>query len=72
MSNQIHLLPTALSDLFAEVTSTGNITLADRYGLKAAILENGLSEEEQTMLDRLLYSVRRGRLQMVDEISTIM
>ena len=72
MSNQIHLLPTALSDLFAEVTSTGHITLADRYGLKAAILENGLSEEEQTMLDRLLYSVRRGRLQIVDEISTVM
>lgn len=72
MSHQINLLPTALSDLFAEVTSSGNITLADRYGLKAAILESSLSEEEQTMLDRLLYSVRRGRLQMVNEISTVM
>lgn len=72
MCHQLHLLPTALSDLFAEVTSSGNITLADRYGLKAAILENCLSEEEQTMLDRLLYSVRRGRLQMVNEISTVM
>lgn len=72
MSHQINLLPTALSDLFAQVTSSGNITLADRYGLKAAILENSLSEEEQTILDRLLYGVRRGRLQMVNEISAVM
>ncbi|MGA9382214.1 MAG: hypothetical protein WBV73_25930 [Phormidium sp.] len=72
MSDQLNLLPTALFDLFAEVTSSGHITLADRYGLKAAILENSLSEEEQSILDRLLYSVRRGRLQMVNEISAVM
>lgn len=72
MSHQLNLLPTALSDLFAEVTSSGNITLADRYGLKAAILDNSLTEEEQTILDRLLYGVRRGRLQMVNEISAVM
>ena len=72
MSHQLNLLPTALSDLFAQVTSSGNITLADRYGLKAAILANSLSEEEQTIVDRLLYGVRRGRLQMVNEISAVM
>jgi len=72
MSHQLNLLPTALSDLFAEVTSSGNITLADRYGLKAAILEGCLTEEEQSSLDRLLYGVRRGRLQMVNEFSAVM
>lgn len=71
MTHQLNLLPTALSDLFADVTSSGHITLADRYGLKAAILENCLSEEEQTSLDRLLYGVRRGRLQIVNEISVL-
>ncbi|MFB2837954.1 hypothetical protein [Floridanema evergladense] len=72
MSEQLNLLPTALSDLFAQVTSSGYITLADRYGLKAAILEDCLSEEEQSTLDRLLYGVRRGRLQIVNEISALM
>ncbi|MFB2897194.1 hypothetical protein ACE1CI_30125 [Aerosakkonemataceae cyanobacterium BLCC-F50] len=72
MTNQLNLLPCALSDLFADVTSSGRITLADRYGLKAAILQGCLSEEEQSILDRLLYGVRRGRLQMVNEISAVM
>lgn len=72
MSHQLNLLPNALSDLFADVTSSGRITLADRYGIKAAILEGCLSEEELTILDRLLYGVRRGRLQMVNEISVVM
>lgn len=71
MSNQINLLPTALFELFAEATNSGRITLADRYGLMAALLQNTLSEEEQTILDRLLYGVRRGRLQVVNEISTL-
>ncbi|XWK88601.1 MAG: hypothetical protein U7127_00610 [Phormidium sp.] len=72
MSHQLNLVPTALYDLFAEAISSGRITLADRYGIKAAILEGCLSEEELTILDRLLYGVRRGRLQMVNEISVVM
>jgi hypothetical protein len=71
MSYQLNLLPCALSDLYAEATTSGHITIADRYGLKAAILENSLTEEEQRILDRLLYAVRRGRLQMVNEISVV-
>ncbi|HEY9294894.1 MAG TPA: hypothetical protein VIQ31_00725 [Phormidium sp.] len=71
MYQQLNLLPTALSDLFAQVSTSGHITIADRYGLKAAILEDSLSEEEQSILDRLLYGVRRGRLQMVNEISAL-
>lgn len=71
MSNYINLLPAGLFELFAEATSSGRITIADRYGLMAALLQNTLSEEEQSILDRVLYGVRRGRLQVVNEISNV-
>ncbi|MGB7440262.1 MAG: hypothetical protein WA919_04280 [Coleofasciculaceae cyanobacterium] len=65
------LIPGAISDLFAQVTSSGYITLADRYGLMAAILEDSISQEERDSIDRLLLSIRRGRMEMVDEISAL-
>ncbi len=71
MSNQVNLLPYALADLFAEAVSTGRITVADRYGIMAALLDNTLSEEEYSMVDRLLYGIRRGWLQVVNDISAV-
>lgn len=71
MFTQVRLLPGAISDLFAQVTSSGYITLADRYGLMAAILEDSISQEERDSIDRLLRSIRRGRMEMVDEISAL-
>ena len=67
----VNLLPTALSDLFAQATTSGRITLADRYGLLAAMFDESLSEEERFSIDRLLRSVCRGRIQIVDELSVI-
>lgn len=66
---QVRLIPGALSDLFAQVTSSGLITLADRYGLMAALLEEELAEPERASIDRLLRALRRGRLKVVPEIS---
>ncbi|MGB7442620.1 MAG: hypothetical protein WA919_16270 [Coleofasciculaceae cyanobacterium] len=63
------LLPGALSELFAQTTISGCITVADRYGLMAALLEEKLDLEERRVIDRLLAAVRRGRLQLSDEIS---
>jgi hypothetical protein len=63
------LLPGALSDLFAQVSQTGQITLADRYGLMAAILDDGLSDEERASIDRILRATRQGRMQIIDELS---
>jgi hypothetical protein len=63
------LLPGALSDLFAQVSQTGQITLADRYGLMAAILDDSLSEEERASIDRILRATRQGRMQIIDELS---
>jgi hypothetical protein len=67
---QVRLIPGALSDLFAQVTCSGKITLADRYGLMAAVLEEELSEQERASIDRLLHALRRGRLKVVPDIST--
>lgn len=68
----VTLLPTALSDLFAQATTSGRITLADRYGLLAAMFDESLSDEERFSIDRLLRSVCRGRVKMVDELSAVM
>lgn len=68
-SLQVRLIPGALSDLFAQVTSSGKITLADQYGLMAALLDDSLTPEERASLDRLLHALKRGRLKVVDEIS---
>ena len=65
------LLPGALSDLFAQVSSSGRMTKADRYGLMAAILNEDLGTEERSVIDRLLRAVLRGHLTVVDEVSAI-
>lgn len=72
MNPSIKLLPHAISELMAQVSATRKITLADRYGLMAAILEESLDEEDRFSIDRLLRALRRGRLQIVDEISSLL
>lgn len=67
----VKLLPTALSEMFSQISDSGKITLADRYGLMAAFLEGSLSDEEMQMIDRLLHAIRRGRVQIVNELSAI-
>ncbi|MGB5961139.1 MAG: hypothetical protein WBG73_10810 [Coleofasciculaceae cyanobacterium] len=69
MSVQLRLLPGAISDLFAESSNSNQITLADRYGLLAALLEETISEEERASIDRMLYSLHRRKMRVVSEIS---
>ena len=64
------LLPNAIADLFAQATCSGQLTLADRYGILAAVMAKELDREERTAIDRMLYAVRRGRMQLADELST--
>lgn len=71
MQVQIRLLPGAISDLFAQASNSNQITLADRYGLLAALLEDSITEEERDSIDRLLYALYRGRLQITTELSTL-
>ena len=65
------LLPGALSDLFAQVSISGRVTQADRYGLMAAVLDEELDSEERSVIDRLLRAVCRGRIAIADEISAL-
>lgn len=72
MSASICLLPLALSELFAHANDSGSLTLADRYGLMAALLDETLDDEERSAVDRILRAVRQRRLTVIDEISTVM
>lgn len=71
MLTPVRLIPGAISDLFAQVTISGKITLADRYGLMAAVLEDSMTEDERSAIDRMLRALYRGRIQVVNEISLI-
>ena len=71
MQSPVNLIPSALGELFAEVNHNGYITLADRYGLMAAIFDETLSEEDKRSIDRLLRSVCRGKIKLVNELSMI-
>ncbi|MGB3404441.1 MAG: hypothetical protein WBA77_17280 [Microcoleaceae cyanobacterium] len=72
MQHPIQLLQFALGELFAQAHSTGYVTLADRYGLMAAILDESLSEEERRAVNRLLRAICRGKIKVIDEISTVL
>jgi hypothetical protein len=65
----IQNLPGAISEIVASSADNGILTLADRYGLMAAILDEFLEEEEEEALNRLLRRVVKGRIQVVDQIS---
>jgi hypothetical protein len=71
MLTPVRLIPGALSDLFAQATISGKMTLADRYGLLAALLEDSITEDERGAIDRLLRALCRGRIKVVNEISAI-
>lgn len=71
MEPPVYLLPSALGDLFVHANTTGYITLADRYGLMAAIFDESLSEDEKRSIDRLLRAIRKGRIKIVNQISAV-
>ncbi len=66
---QLELLPGAIAAMFAECLDSGQITAADRYGLAAAILAADLSHDEREAIDRLLRSIRHGRIASSERIS---
>ncbi|MTJ48980.1 hypothetical protein [Dolichospermum sp. UHCC 0259] len=59
---EIKLLPGAVGEILAVTVDTGYISLSDRYGLMAAILDESLEEEETQAINRLLHFVKRGRI----------
>lgn len=71
MQRPLDILPGALYELFAQVSATGKVTVADRYGLLAAVLDTSLTEEEQQVINRILRAAVRGKLEFVDDLSTL-
>ena len=71
MQLQLNLIPGAIGNLYADVSTYGYITLADRYGLMAAILEDTLSDEEESCVNRLLRAACKGKLTISDELSLL-
>ena len=67
----VQLIPGAISEMLASVTDTGCLTLADRYGLMAAVLDESLEDEYKLSINRLLRSVLKGRVKIVNELSAI-
>lgn len=66
MLPQVQLLPGAIAEILASVADTGTLTLNDRYGLMAAILDEDLEEEERRSTNRLIRAVVRGRVKLID------
>lgn len=68
MIPQVQLLPGAISAILASVTDTGTLTLSDRYGLLAATLDENLDDCDRRSANRLLRSVIRGRVQIINDL----
>lgn len=57
----------ALSYLYAQVTKTCYLTEDDRLLIKSVLLREQLQEEEYRIINRILYSVRRGWIKLAKE-----
>ena len=55
-----------LAEVFFQVYQQGRIDKDHRQYLKATLLKESVSEEEQTAINRLLYAVRRGWLEVAE------
>ncbi|MGI0485927.1 hypothetical protein ACN4EK_10855 [Pantanalinema rosaneae CENA516] len=59
-------MPVVLEDLVEQILLSRRITLSHRRRLQSVLLAEPLSPADLVLLDRLLYGVRRGILQVVD------
>lgn len=55
-----------IEQLFGDILFSGKMTHSDRRRLRAALLRSSLSEDHLDIINRLLYSTKRGRLQIKD------
>jgi hypothetical protein len=66
---QIELIPGAISEMLVSTSQTKVLTVADRYGLMAALLNEFLLEEELQALNRMIRYIVTGRIQVVNQLS---
>lgn len=68
MLPSLQLIPGAIPAMLASAAEQGHLTLADRYGLLAATLDDSLDDMERRSIDRLLRAVIRGRIRVVEDL----
>jgi hypothetical protein len=59
-------MPALLDDVVEQILLSRQITLSHRRRLQSVLLAEPLAPADLVLLDRLLYGVRRGILQVVD------
>lgn len=69
--NRTMLIPGAINEMLVSAQNTGKITIADRYALKAAILDETLSEDEQRSIDRLIRAIVKGKIAIDNDLSIV-
>ena len=55
----------SLEELFGQVMFSSVITLQDRQVIKNLILSGVLTEDEKAIINRLLYNVHRGWIELL-------
>ena len=55
----------SLEEVFGEVMFSSVITRKDRQVIKDVILSGVLTEDEKAIINRLLYNVRRGWIELL-------
>ncbi|WP_432810044.1 hypothetical protein [Pantanalinema sp. GBBB05] len=66
MITAVAWMPARLEELVEQIVLSRRITLSQRQRLQSVLLADPLSPADLVLLDRLLYGVRRGILQVVD------
>ncbi len=55
-------------DLIEDVLVKRRVDRNDQYKLRSLILQGDISDEDRALIDRILYGVRRGILQLVTTV----
>lgn len=63
----VRLLPNSIPEMLATASQTKLIKKTDQYGLQAAVLEESLSEDEVRAVNRILRSIKRGKIRVVND-----
>lgn len=57
----------AISELYAKAIETGQLTRSNQRVLMEAVCTTCLGQDERAAVDRLLWSVGRGRFELVED-----
>jgi hypothetical protein len=53
-----------MEELFGEIFLSGQLTRRDRLRLREALLADTIAEDHQDIINRVIHSTKRGRLQL--------